>query len=166
MPFNIQVVSTEALSSGKMAGDAIQYLFSSNESRRPAPIKDVASGGEISRIMLAIKSYLANKMHMPVVLFDEIDTGISGEIARKVGNLMLDMGKSQQVIAITHLPQIASKGDQHWYVHKITSDGNVRTDIRELTTDEREKAIAHMIDGENPSESAKAHAKKLLQTNS
>ncbi|WP_259014099.1 DNA repair protein RecN [Emticicia fluvialis] len=142
--------------------DQIHFLFSANKGITPRQLKDVASGGEFSRLMLAIKYVLGDKRSLPTIIFDEIDTGISGEVAIKVGKMMLEMAQSLQVIAITHLHQIAGRGTSHFYVYKDNSSSKTMSRIRQLNTDERIIEIAKMIGGENPSESAIHSAIEIL----
>lgn len=144
--------------------DQIHFLFSANKGITPRQLKDVASGGEFSRLMLAIKYVLGDKRSLPTIIFDEIDTGISGEVAIKVGKMMLEMAQNLQVIAITHLHQIAGRGTSHFYVFKDNSSSKTMSRIRQLKTDERVVEIAKMIGGENPSESAMLSAKEILGT--
>jgi DNA repair protein RecN (Recombination protein N) len=142
--------------------DQISFLFSANKGISPQELKNVASGGEFSRLMLCIKYILANKTSLPTIIFDEIDTGISGEIAIKVGKMMKQMAKNHQVIAISHLPQIAAQGSAHYFVYKDDSSTRAVSRIKKLSSDERIKEIAQMIGGEKPSESAIKNAKELL----
>jgi len=141
----------------------IQFLFSANKGQAPAPMNKVASGGELSRLMLAIKSLISRHIALPTIIFDEIDTGISGEVALKVGKIMEKLSESMQVIAITHLPQIASKGNAHYWVYKDDREDITHTNIRQLNTDERITEIAKMLSGENPGEFAIQHARELLE---
>ena len=143
--------------------DKIEFLFSANKNRSPQPVAEIASGGEISRLMLVIKSLVAASQALPTIIFDEIDTGISGEIARKMGEIMQAMSASMQVVAITHLPQIASKGKTHYKVFKDESGETTQTRIACLTADERIVEIAEMIAGKNPSRSALDSARELLE---
>lgn len=143
--------------------DKVQYLFSANKGQALQPIHKVASGGEQSRVMLAIKSLVAKSMTLPTIVFDEIDTGISGEVALRVGEVMEELGQSMQVIAISHLPQIASKGDAHFKVYKEDLADKTRSNIQLLGLDERIKEIAQMLSGTNPGEAALQHAKELLE---
>ena len=143
--------------------DKIEFLFSANKNRSPQPVAEIASGGEISRLMLVIKSLVAASQALPTIIFDEIDTGISGEIARKMGEIMQTMSVSMQVVAITHLPQIASKGKTHYKVFKDESGETTQTRIACLTADERIVEIAEMIAGKNPSRSALDSARELLE---
>jgi DNA repair protein RecN (Recombination protein N) len=145
--------------------DQISFLFSANKGIAPQELKNVASGGEFSRLMLCIKYILANKTSLPTIIFDEIDTGISGEIAIKVGKMMKQMAKSHQVIAISHLPQMAAQGSAHYFVYKDDSSTRAVSRIKKLTSEERIKEIAQMIGGEKPSESAIKNAKELLSIN-
>ncbi len=142
--------------------DTINFLFSANKGIKPQPLKNVASGGEFSRLMLAIKYILADKRSLPTIIFDEIDTGISGEIAIQVGNMMRTMSRNHQIIAITHLHQIAGKGDAHYFVYKDNSAERTISRIRVLAEEERVLEIAKMIGGSTPSESALRNARELL----
>ncbi len=142
--------------------DSIKFLFSANKGIEYRELGKVASGGELSRLMLCIKSMIAKSTGLPTIIFDEIDTGISGEIAHKVGNILEEMADERQVIAITHLPQMASKGDDHLFVFKETGSKSTTTRIRKLSTDERVDEIAKMLSGEQPSKAAIANAKELL----
>jgi len=150
--------------------DIIEFLFDANvpasESGKGAqfqPVRKVASGGELSRLMLCIKSLVAQSVDWPTMIFDEIDTGISGEAARQVGIIMKDMAASRQLICITHQPQIAGMADAHFYVYKETSPNAVHTSIRLLDKDERITAIARMLSGEQPSAAALENARELLK---
>lgn len=157
---NIKVENTaEYHNYGK---DQINWLFSANKGLPLRPLYKVASGGEVSRIMLAIKSTLATYENLPTIIFDEIDTGVSGEIALKMGEIMHTMSKKMQVISITHLPQIASKGKQHLKVMKDVSDNSTETLIKELDNDQRVVELSQMLGGNQNSSSAIAHAKSLL----
>jgi len=142
--------------------DEINLLFTANAGQATAPVNKVASGGELSRLMLAIKALLAKHTSLPTIIFDEIDTGISGETALKVGEVISDLGQNMQVISITHLPQIAAKGRSHYYVHKHEDRGKTTTAIRKLKQEERIAVIAEMLSGKNPGSSAIENAKELL----
>ncbi|MBO9674092.1 MAG: DNA repair protein RecN [Sphingobacteriaceae bacterium] len=142
--------------------DEINLLFTANAGQAPAPVHKVASGGELSRLMLAIKALLAKHTSLPTIIFDEIDTGISGETALKVGEVIADLGRNMQVISITHLPQIAAKGTSHYFVHKNEDKGKTTTGIRKLKQEERIEVIAEMLSGKNPGASAIENAKELL----
>ncbi|KQR68079.1 DNA repair protein RecN [Pedobacter sp. Leaf176] len=142
--------------------DEINLLFTANAGQTPAPVNKVASGGELSRLMLAIKALLAKHTSLPTIIFDEIDTGISGETALKVGEVISDLGTDMQVISITHLPQIAAKGKSHYFVYKNEEGGKTTTGIRKLKQEERIGIIAEMLSGKNPGTSAIENAKELL----
>ena len=142
--------------------DRIQFLFSANKGQLPQAMNKVASGGELSRLMLSIKSLIAKQTALPTIIFDEIDTGISGEVALKVGNNMQQLAKNMQVITITHLPQIASKMGTHFRVFKDESGPQTLTKISQLTSNERVLEIAKMLSGENPGEFALRNARELL----
>ena len=142
--------------------DAIQFLFMANKGSNFNELKKAASGGELSRIMLAIKSILADYIQLPTIMFDEIDTGVSGEISNKMGAIMKKMSQRMQVFAITHLPQIAAKGDSHFKVFKTDKEDVTLTQLKKLSEDERIVEIAQMLGGLNVTESAMAHAKQLL----
>lgn len=142
--------------------DEVSFLFNANKGGQPEEINKVASGGELSRVMLAIKSVIAKSRALPAIIFDEIDTGISGEIASKMGNILKEMSQFMQVINITHLPQIASKGDSHLFVYKNDTAIGVETGMKLLDNDERVIEIAKMLSGDNPSLEAIANAKSLL----
>lgn len=146
----------------KFGKDQINLLFSANKGSRPDAIKKVASGGEMSRIMLSIKAVLTDYSKLPTIIFDEIDTGVSGEIALKMAEIMKKMSNKMQVFAITHLPQIASKGNQHYKVFKVTNNNDTISEIKLLNEDERVVEIAEMLSGKDISESAINHAKALL----
>lgn len=142
--------------------DEIVLLFTANAGQPPAPVNKVASGGELSRLMLAIKALLAQHTSLPTIIFDEIDTGISGETALKVGEVIASLGENMQVISITHLPQIAAKGNAHYFVYKNDEKGKTTTGIRKLKQEERIGVIAEMLSGKNPGASAIENAKELL----
>jgi DNA repair protein RecN (Recombination protein N) len=144
--------------------DKITLLFSANKGSAPKELNKVASGGELSRLMLSIKSLIAKLTQLPTIIFDEIDTGVSGDVADKVGMIMETMGGAMQVIAITHLPQIASKGDSHLFVYKEVKQGKTYTRIKMLDRPERVKEIAKMLSTENPTDAAINNAKELLRT--
>lgn len=143
--------------------DIISFLFSANKGVKPQQLKNVASGGEFSRLMMAIKYILANKRSLPTIIFDEIDTGVSGEIAIKMGNMMRDMARSHQIIAITHLHQIAAQGTAHYFVYKDHSAAKTVSRIKKLTFDERVNEISQMIGGKTPSPSAVKNAREILK---
>ncbi|MHA7865637.1 DNA repair protein RecN [Flagellimonas marinaquae] len=143
--------------------DDLVFLFSANKGSNYGELKKVASGGELSRIMLTIKSILAEYENLPTMMFDEIDTGVSGEISNRMGEIMQQMSNTMQVFSITHLPQVASKGQHQFKVYKEEAQGGTSTHIKQLNKEERVRELAEMLGGKNLSESALAHAKELLQ---
>ena len=143
---------------GRTGCDSVEFLFSANGNRTPQSVGRIASGGELSRVMLALKALLAECMHLPTIVFDEIDTGVSGRIADAMGAIIARLSKSMQVVDITHLPQVASKGSAHFVVYK--RDG--RTEITRLTEEERTTEIAKMISGSEITDAAVAQARILL----
>ncbi|MCE7056681.1 DNA repair protein RecN [Algoriphagus sp. AGSA1] len=143
--------------------DEIELMFSANKGSSPQPLKRVASGGEFSRLLFAIKYLMADKMAMPTLIFDEIDTGVSGEVALKMVAMMKDISKKHQVICITHLPQVAGQGDLHYYVYKDNSSEKTVSKIRLLDQEERVLELAKMISGATPSASAIESARELLR---
>ena len=158
--FKIEITPVDQyLSNGK---SELQFLFAANLGSDFGLLKKVASGGELSRIMLATKAILANYSKLPTIIFDEIDTGVSGEIANKMAEIMKAMSKNMQVFAITHLPQIAAKGDTHFKVYKSIISGDTITALKQLTAEERIVEIAQMLSGTEVSESALNHARALL----
>ena len=142
--------------------DEINFLFSANKNESLKPVAQTASGGEISRLMLCIKAMIAGYEALPTIIFDEIDTGTSGEIADKMADIMQDLGQKMQVITITHLPQIAAKGKEHYFVYKEDTNEYTHTRIRQLNTNERINEIARMLSGSSLTEAAIANAKELL----
>lgn len=142
--------------------DHIDFLFDANKSNRFEPIRKVASGGELSRLMLCIKSLVAQSIDLPTLIFDEIDTGISGEAAKQVGLIMKELAASRQVICITHQPQIAGKANAHFFVYKEIRNDTVKTNIRLLNEDERITAIARMLSGEKPTAAALENAREMM----
>ncbi len=158
--FFIKIHSTETyFSNGK---DELEFLFSANKGGNFGELKKVASGGELSRIMLSVKKVLSENAQLPTIIFDEIDTGVSGEVSNKIAAIMQQMSQHMQVIAITHLPQIAAKGMQHYKVYKEEVSGKTTTNLKQLSIDERIVEIAEMLSGKNISDSAITHAKELL----
>ena len=149
--------------------DRVEFLFNANlpagqadKSDRYEPLRKVASGGELSRLMLCIKSLVAKKLQLPTLIFDEIDTGISGEAARQVGNIMKELSAAHQLISITHQPQIAAKADAHYFVYKAIDKDKIVTSIRLLNNDERITAIAQMLSGEKPTAAALQNAREMV----
>ncbi|MDR0866833.1 MAG: DNA repair protein RecN [Candidatus Symbiothrix sp.] len=161
MRFSVELSQKEQPdSSGK---DEVVYLFSANKNGELKPVAQTASGGEISRLMLGIKALIAGTMALPTIIFDEIDTGVSGEIADKMGDIMHQMGDIMQVIAISHLPQIAAKGKSQFRVYKEENNDLVETCIRQLSKEERIKEIAQMLSGAKLTDAAIENAKELLK---
>jgi DNA repair protein RecN (Recombination protein N) len=142
--------------------DEITFLFDANKKEQLQPLRKVASGGELSRLMLCIKSLVAQSVNLPTLIFDEIDTGISGEAARQVGIIMKELSLSRQVICITHQPQIAGKADAHFFVFKNVVNNKVSTGVKQLSTDERIVAIARMLSGEKPTSAAMENAREMV----
>lgn len=158
--FDMQLVPKDTyLPNGK---ESLQFLFSANKGSELGLLKKVASGGEMSRIMLATKAILANYTQLPTLIFDEIDTGVSGEIATKMALIMAQMSANRQVFAITHLPQIAAKGQTHFKVYKVAQEANTQTQLKQLSYEERVLELAEMVSGKDPAVSAINHAKALL----
>ncbi|HEV7381806.1 MAG TPA: DNA repair protein RecN [Dyadobacter sp.] len=145
--------------------DSVIFLFSGNKGVAPQELKQVASGGEFSRLMMVIKYILADKRKLPTIIFDEIDTGVSGEIAKKMAKMMHNMAEKHQIIAITHLHQIASSGNSHYFVYKDHSSEKTVSKIKKLSMNERIMEIAQMIGGHNPSESVLDNAREMIQKN-
>ncbi len=158
--FNIKIdLASDFKGNGK---DDLTFLISTNRGTDFGELKKVASGGELSRIMLTIKSILAKYEHLPTMMFDEIDTGVSGEISNKMGDIMQAMSETMQVFSITHLPQVASKGNHHFKVFKVDKDTITHTRMKHLSDDERVVELAEMLGGKDLSDSALAHARQLL----
>jgi DNA repair protein RecN (Recombination protein N) len=151
--------SSTYLENGK---EELQFLISANKGTDFGLLKKVASGGEMSRIMLAVKAILAQYSKLPTLIFDEIDTGVSGEIANRMGEIMKEMSTQMQIFAITHLPQIAAKGNEHFKVFKSTVGEDTQSELKLLTSEERVVEIAQMLSGTVISDSALNHAKALL----
>jgi DNA repair protein RecN (Recombination protein N) len=142
--------------------DDIQFLFDANNTGRFEQLRKVASGGELSRLMLIIKSLVAKSIQLPTLIFDEIDSGISGEAARQVGIIMKELSQAHQIISITHQPQIAALANAHFFVYKTSKSGKVNTAVKLLTGDDRVQAIATMLSGEKPTEAAFKNAKEMI----
>ena len=151
--------STDFLFNGK---DVLSFLLNANKGGQFLPLKKGASGGELSRIMLAVKFILSKHQKLPTIMFDEIDTGVSGEISNKMASIMQEMSQYMQVFTITHLPQIAAKGTHHFKVFKVDDDSKTITQLKKLNSDERLEEIAQMLSGKEISETAKQHAQQLL----
>ena len=144
--------------------DEIRFMFSANKSAELQPVAQTASGGEISRLMLCIKAMIAGFTALPAIIFDEVDTGVSGDIADKMGDIMQELGTKMQVFAITHLPQIAAKGKDHYFVYKEDTDERTVTRIRKMNKEERVKEIARMLSGASLTSASIANAKELLKS--
>lgn len=142
--------------------DDLQFMFSANKNVPLQPVAEVASGGEISRVMLCLKSMIAGATALPTIVFDEVDTGVSGEVADKMGHIMQEFGGQMQVLAITHLPQIAAKGKAHYFVYKSHEGDSTTTNLRKLTEDERIKELAQMLSGSHITDAAIENAKVML----
>ena len=145
--------------------DDVCFLFSANKSGELQPVSGTASGGEISRLMLCIKAMIAGFTALPTIIFDEVDTGVSGDIADKMGDIMHDLGTKMQVLAITHLPQIAAKGQAHYFVYKVDEGERTLTRIKRLTDEERIREVARMLSGASLTEASLANARDLLRHN-
>ncbi len=142
--------------------DEIRFHFSANKNSSMQEIAKVASGGELSRLMLSIKSVISGSLGLPTIIFDEIDTGVSGEIAHRIANIMKEMSGDRQVLSITHLPQVAARGDQHYYVYKEDTEDFTEAKIKELSSDDRLIEIAKMLSGKETTAAAMENAKELL----
>lgn len=161
--FNVEFSTRENPESDGL--DQIRFLFSANKNAPLQPVEQTASGGEISRLMLCIKALISGIMALPTIVFDEIDTGVSGEVADKMGDIMKELGHNMQVFTITHLPQVASKGVEHYFVYKEDREDATVTSIRRLTFDERVEELARMLSGSALTDSALANARDLLLRN-
>ena len=157
-----QIKNTLSENYYKNGKDSLEFLFSANKGGQYGELKKVASGGELSRVMLAIKKILSENSQLPTIIFDEIDSGVSGEISNKMAHIMSQMSQKMQVITITHLPQIAAKGNQHYKVFKEEVNNITITNLKQLSEDERIVEIAEMLSGKNISDTALTHAKELL----
>jgi DNA repair protein RecN (Recombination protein N) len=161
---NLKIEHSQIPTFGANGADQVRFLFSANKGHTLAEMSKVASGGELSRLMLAIKSLIARYTALPTIIFDEIDAGVSGEVANKVGQIMERLSENLQVITITHLPQIASKGQSHYFVYKDNETTTTYTRIRQLDEKERVMEIAKMLSGDKPGESALQNARELLNS--
>ena len=162
MPHGVFEIGNEITEVSPTGIDNISFLVSANKAVAVEPIEKVASGGELSRLMLALKSLMANSMNIPTILFDEIDTGVSGEIAARMGKIMQRIAENVQVLSITHLPQVAAMGSEHFKVYKHTDDQRTISSIKKLSADERITEIASMMSGEKLTPEALENAKVLL----
>jgi DNA repair protein RecN (Recombination protein N) len=160
-----QIVVSESEDFSENGHNEVQFMFSANKNRSVQPVAQIASGGEVSRLMLAIKSLMAHKADLPTIIFDEIDTGVSGEIAHRMGEIMQGMSADMQVITITHLPQIAAKGKQHYKVFKDENETQTITNIVRLNGQDRLGEVAQMLSGKNVTEAALRNAEEMLLNN-
>lgn len=161
MEFSVSLQGGKLTSQGQ---DKVEFMCAFNKNQVPGPVSKIASGGEISRLMLSLKRILAGRMNLPTIIFDEVDTGVSGEVADKMGVMMADMGREMQVLAITHQPQVAAKGIRQFKVYKTDVDTRTNTHVRELSLEEREHEIASMMSGSSVSDSALHTARVLLES--
>ena len=158
--FEVRMEKTELGHSGQ---DKVSFLFSANTSTPLQPVSQVASGGEIARVMLALKAMISGAVKLPTIIFDEIDTGVSGKIAESMAHMMQEMGQGgRQVISITHLPQIAALGSSHYLVYKEETPQGTASRMQQLDADQRVREIAQMLSGNNITEAAINNAKELL----
>ena len=165
MPYVRFLIELQQLDSpGAMGIDQVTFLFSANKDIAPEPVADIASGGEISRLMLALKALIADRRSLPTIIFDEIDTGVSGETAERIATILRRMGQSMQVMAVTHLPQIAAAGVDHFYIYKEHGSDSTRSHIRHLSEEERVDEIARMQSGSQLSQVSRAAARALLDS--
>ncbi|MEL7219972.1 MAG: DNA repair protein RecN, partial [Bacteroidota bacterium] len=163
MPAARLIVDFQPLTApGPNGMDEVQFLFSANKGSDPKPIKNVASGGELSRLTLVTKSLVASAMALPTLIFDEIDAGVSGDVALKMGHILRQLSTHHQVVVITHSPQVAARADEHLFVYKKENDSRTTTKVRVLKTDERIRAIATMLSQSPPSDSALENARELI----
>jgi DNA repair protein RecN (Recombination protein N) len=160
---SFEVKLTKRQEFGESGTDIIEYFFAANKGGKLLPLKDVASGGEISRLTLAIKSIVASAIHLPTMIFDEIDMGISGDVAAKMGNILQVLSKEHQIISITHSPQIAAKANKHFFVYKQDVDDITRSALKTLDTNGKIYEIAKMLSTDPPSEAALLNAKELIE---
>ena len=164
MPFAVFQVEVESLAQfGSKGSDTIRFLFSANKGIAPDDLSRVASGGELSRLMLSIKSAVSDYNYIPTLIFDEIDTGVSGEVAAKIGGIMRQMGRSLQLISITHLPQVASQAEHHYFIYKDNAGERTQSHIRVLSHDERITEIAKMLSNDQVTPEALKAAEVLLK---
>jgi DNA repair protein RecN (Recombination protein N) len=159
--FRIEMKSLEDFS--RTGLDSADFMFSANRQVAPENLSRVASGGELSRVMLSLKSLLSRNNNLPTIIFDEIDSGVSGEVADKVGQILAEMGKHMQVINITHLPQVAAKGNGHYHVFKDDTSDSTITRIKLLSTEERVQEIAKLLSGSEVTDTAVKNARELLK---
>jgi DNA repair protein RecN (Recombination protein N) len=157
--FDVEFTTTDLMDSGI---DNVEFMMAFNKNQRPMPVKDTASGGEISRVMLCIKTIIARHMQLPSIIFDEVDTGVSGDVANMIGEMMLDIASTIQVIAITHLPQVAANGDHHLRVFKTDTQDETLTRVETLGPEEHVMEVARMLSGKDLNQAAIDNAKSLI----
>ena len=157
--FDVEFTTTDLMESGT---DDVEFMMAFNKNQRPMPVKDTASGGEISRVMLCIKTIIARHMQLPSIIFDEVDTGVSGDVANMIGEMMLDIAGTIQVIAITHLPQVAANGDHHLRVFKTDTQDETLTRVETLGPEEHVMEVARMLSGKDLNQAAIDNAKSLI----
>ena len=160
LAFEVQFTPTDLTVTGN---DSVEFMMAFNKNQRPMPVKDTASGGEISRVMLCIKTIIAQHMQLPSIIFDEVDTGVSGDIANRIGEMMLGIAHNIQVIAITHLPQVAANGDHHLRVYKTDTEIETLTRVETLNPDEHVIEVARMLSGKDINQAAIENAKSLIK---
>jgi DNA repair protein RecN (Recombination protein N) len=153
---------TEASTYEVHGKDLIEFQFSANRGIPMNPLHKIASGGELSRVALCIKSILADKTNLPTMIFDEVDSGVSGQVAMIMGQLIDDLSTKYQIVTITHSPQVAAQGNDHFLIYKIDQQDRSFTKVKKLTKEERVEQIAQMLGGESPSEAALTNARELL----
>ncbi len=158
--FDVDFSKTDLMPHGT---DAVEFMMAFNKNQKPMPVKDTASGGEISRVMLCIKTIIAHHMRLPSIIFDEVDTGVSGDVANKIGEMMAEIARNIQVIAITHLPQVAANGDHHLRVFKTDTDVETLTRVETLDDEEHVMEIARMLSGKDLNQAAIENAKSLIK---
>ena len=158
--FDVAFNTTDLTSSGT---DSVEFMMAFNKNQQLTPVKDTASGGEISRVMLCIKTIIARHMRLPSIIFDEVDTGVSGDVANMVGEMMADIAHTIQVIAITHLPQVAANGDHHLRVFKADNEVETLTRVQSLDEQEHVMEIARMLSGKDLNQAAIENAKSLIK---
>lgn len=163
MPDAFLQITIDQTNKSTLGQDRIDIRFTANKGQEPQDISKVASGGELSRLMLSVKSEIANTTKLPAIIFDEIDTGVSGDVANKVGQKIKELSSRMQVLCITHLPQIASKADQHLFVYKEEQEGRTTTGVKHLQKEDRILEIAKMLSSANPTEAALTHAKNMVE---
>lgn len=157
--FNVEFDKIDLTANG---ADSVEFMMAFNKNQRPMPVKDTASGGEISRVMLCIKTIIARHMQLPSIIFDEVDTGVSGDVAGMIGEMMANIARTIQVIAITHLPQVAANGDHHLRVYKTDTEVETLTRVERLNQDEHVMEVARMLSGKDMNQAAIDNAKSLI----